>query len=158
MSAVVNGRYVPSAAGTTQSGRFAVFTANPPTGQPAFSSSFAVYNMPNPFSLKSKSVALDATDIGSSAIANPYPTAGTVIKYTLPAGKTGALKFVIYNIAGEKVRTIDEGVRAGGYLYYSEWDGRNDTNQKCASGVYFMLTYLDGKKLGSKAHKMAIIK
>ena len=56
------------------------------------------------------------------------------------------------------MRTIDEGSRTGGQLYYSEWDGKNDTNQDCASGVYFMLTYLDGKKLGNKAHKMAIIK
>lgn len=157
MSAVVNGRYVPSAAGTSQSGRFAVFTANPPTGTAAFSSSLQVYNLPNPFSLKSKSVTLSA-DIGTSGVANPYPTNGTVIKYNLPAGKTGTLKFVIYNMAGEKVRTIDEGSRTGGQLYYSEWDGKNDTNQDCASGVYFMLTYLDGKKLGNKAHKMAIIK
>lgn len=157
MSAVVNGRYVPSAAGTSQTGRFAVFTANPPTGMPAFSSAFEVYNMPNPFSLKSKSVSLSG-DIGSSGISNPYPTTGTVIKYNLPAGKSGNLKFVIYNLAGEKVRTIDEGVRAANQIYYSEWDGRNDTNQDCASGVYFMLTYVNGKKLGAKAHKMAIIK
>ncbi len=157
MSAVVNGRYVPSAAGTSQSGRFAVFTANPPTGTAAFSSALVVYNMPNPFNLKSKSVSL-GTDIGSSGIANPYPTNGTVIKYNLPAGKSGNLKFVIYNMAGEKVRTIDEGSRTGGQIYYSEWDGRNDTNQECASGVYFMLTYMDGKKLGTKAHKLAIIK
>jgi hypothetical protein len=61
-------------------------------------------------------------------------------------------------VAGEKVRTIDDGVRAGGYVYYSEWDGKNDNNSDCASGVYFMLTYLDGKKLGNKAHKLAIIK
>lgn len=159
MSAVVNGRFVPSAAGTSQSGRFAVFTANPPTGTAAFSSSFEVYNMPNPFNLKSKSVSLSA-DIGAAAATtgNPYITKGTVIKYNLPAGKTGILKFVLYNLAGEKVRTIDEGARTGGQIYYSEWDGKNDTNQDCASGVYFMLTYLDGKKLGNKAHKMAIIK
>ena len=157
MSAVVNGRYVPSAAGTSQSGRFAVFTANPPTGTPAYSSGYEVVNLPNPFNLKSKSVAL-SSDVGGSGIANPYPTEGTVIKYNLPAGKSGSLKFVVYNLAGEKVRTIDEGHRDGGQIFYSEWDGRNDNNQKCASGVYFMLTYLDGKKLGTKAHKMAIIK
>jgi len=158
MSAVVNGRYVPSTtASTSQSGRFAVFTANPPTGTAAFSSSLEIYNMPNPFNLKSKSVTLSG-DVGSSGITNPYPTNGTVIKYNLPTGKTGSLKFVIYNMAGEKVRTIDEGARTGGQLYYSEWDGKNDTNQDCASGVYFMLTYLDGKKLGNKAHKLAIIK
>ena len=127
------------------------------SGTAAFSSALVVYNMPNPFNLKSKSVSL-GTDIGSSGIANPYPTNGTVIKYNLPAGKSGNLKFVIYNMAGEKVRTIDEGSRTGGQIYYSEWDGRNDTNQECASGVYFMLTYMDGKKLGTKAHKLAIIK
>ncbi len=157
MSAVVNGRYVPSAAGTSQSGRFAVFTANPPTGTAAYSSAYEVVNLPNPFNLKSKNVTL-SSDVGGSGIANPYPTEGTVIKYNLPAGKSGGLKFVIYDLAGEKVRTIDEGTRAGGQIYYSEWDGRNDNNQKCASGVYFMLTYLDGKKLGTRAHKMAIIK
>ena len=157
MSAVVNGRYVPSAAGTSQSGRFAVFTANPPTGTAAYATAFEVYNMPNPFNLKSKNVDLSA-DIGASGIADPYPTSGTVIKYNLPTGKSGNVKFVIYNLAGEKVRTIDEGHRDGGQILYSEWDGKNDNNKDCASGVYFMLTYVDGKKLGTKAHKMAIIK
>ncbi|MCX5790733.1 MAG: carboxypeptidase regulatory-like domain-containing protein [Elusimicrobia bacterium] len=157
MSAIVNGRYVPSAASTTQSGRFAVFTAMPPTGVAYAGPGFVVYNMPNPFDLKSKSVTL-SSDIGASGIANPYATYGTLIKYHLPAGKSGNVKFVIYNVAGEKVRTITDGVRAGGEIYYSEWDGRNDNGAKCASGVYFMLTYLDGKQLGSKAHKMAIIK
>ncbi|MDO8805424.1 MAG: hypothetical protein Q7R35_13460, partial [Elusimicrobiota bacterium] len=163
MSAVVKGRFVPSAAPAVQSGRFAVFTANPPTGTAAFSSSFQVYNMPNPFNLKNKNVDLsNDANAGASGIADPYPTNGTVIKYNLPAGMKGNLKFVIYNLVGEKVRTIDEGIRdnlsATNGVYYSEWDGKNDTNQNCASGVYFMLTYMDGKKLGKKAHKMAIIK
>jgi len=157
MSAVVNGRYVPSdtGSGTSQSGRFAVLTAPPIAGIPAFSSAFEVYNLPNPFSLKNKTVTLTGDALAS---AGAYPTTGTVIKYNLPAGKAGNLKFVIYNLAGEKVRTLDQGVLAGGKVYYSEWDGKNDTNQDCASGVYFMLTFLDGKKLGNKAHKMAIIK
>jgi|GEM_PF-1662178 len=158
MSAVVNGRYRPSTtASTSQSGKFAVFTANPPTGTAAYSTGFEVVNLPNPFSLKSKNVDL-STDIGTSGVSDPYPTNGTVIKYNLPAGKSGTLKFVIYNLAGEKVRTLDEGHRDGNQILYSEWDGKNDANQDCASGVYFMLTYLDGKKLGNKAHKMAIIK
>ena len=55
------------------------------------------------------------------------------------------------------MRTIDEGSRPAG-VFYSEWDGRNDNGADCASGVYFMLAYLDGKQLGTKAHKMAIIK
>jgi len=160
MSAVVNGRYRPSTtASTSQSGKFAVFTANPPTGTAAYSTGFEVVNLPNPFNLKSKNVDLSSdANVGVSGISDPYPTTGTVIKYNLPAGKSGTLKFVIYNLAGEKVRTLDEGHRDGNQILYSEWDGKNDANQDCASGVYFMLTYLDGKKLGNKAHKMAIIK
>ncbi len=157
MSAVRDGRYVPSAAApAAQTGKFAVFTAKPPTGTAAYSSAFEVYNLPNPFNLKAKTVNISSD--GQTLLGASYQTPGTLIKYNLPAGKSGDLKFVIYNLVGEKVRTIDEGHRDGNQVYYSEWDGRNDNNQECASGVYFMLTYLDGKKLGRKAHKMAVIK
>jgi hypothetical protein len=158
MSAVRDGRYVPSAtASSNQTGKFAVFTAKPDNSTPAFSAAFEVYNLPNPFNLKAKTVNVSA-DGGTAIAAGAYSTKGTLIKYNLPAGKTGTFKFVIYNLAGEKVRTIDEGLRTGGRVHYSEWDGKNDTNQDCASGVYFMLSYLDGKRLSGKAHKMAIIK
>ena len=154
MSSVVNGRYRPSAVGT-QSGRFAVLTAPPIAGVPYSGSDFDVYNMPNPFDLKTKTVTLSG-DAGASAGA--YTTVGTVIKYHLPADKAGSLKFVIYNLAGEKVRTFNMGSSDPGKVHYFEWDGRNETNQNCASGVYFLMTFLDGKQMGSKAHKMAIIK
>ena len=88
-----------------------------------------------------------------------HSTDGTLIKYHLPAGKSGHVKFVIYNVAGEKVRTIDETIiRTSDSTNYSEWDGKNDKGTKVASGVYFMLTYLNGEQLGNKAHKMALIK
>lgn len=157
MSSVVNGRYVPAATPTVQNGRFAVMTAPPTQGAPAFSGSFEIFNLPNPFDLKSKSVALDATDLNGAAI-SPYTTSGTVLKFNLPAGKGGNVKFVVYNLAGEKVRTLDMGNLAGGKIYYSEWDGRNDKNAECASGVYFLLPFVNGEKLTGKAHKMAIIK
>lgn len=157
MSAVRNGRYVPSAASSSQSGRFAVFTAKPGTGVAYTGSAFKVYNMPNPFDLRSKNVVVSA-DGGAAITPGAYTTAGTLLKYHLPAGKTGAVKFVIYNVAGEKVRTIEEGTRTGGEVFYSEWDGRNDAGRKCASGVYFLMTFLDGEKLSGKAHKMALIK
>jgi flagellar hook assembly protein FlgD len=155
MSAVVNGRYRPSAVGTSQSGRFAVLTAPPITGVAYAGTDYDVYNLPNPFDLKAKTVTLSG-DAGASAGA--YATNGTVIKYHLPAGRTGSLKFVIYNVAGEKVRTFNMGAADPGKVHYFEWDGKNETNQDCASGVYFLMTFLDGKRLGSKAHKMAIIK
>jgi carboxypeptidase family protein len=163
MSAISpRGTYVPSAAGSSQSGQFAVFTAKPDNSVVSNTSSFKVYNMPNPFNLKSKSVYITegwAAGSGVTAVSNANTTtSGTIIKYHLPAGKGGSVKFVIYNVAGEKVRTLDEGQRVADRTLYSDWDGKNDRGTKVASGVYFMLTYLDGEQLGNKAHKMAIIK
>ncbi|MEA3307720.1 MAG: FlgD immunoglobulin-like domain containing protein, partial [Elusimicrobiota bacterium] len=163
MSAISpRGTYVPSATGSSQSGQFAVFTAKPDNNVTYSGSSFEVYNMPNPFNLKSKSVYITegwAAGSGVTAVSNANTTTnGTIIKYHLPSGKGGAIKFVIYNTAGEKVRTIDDGVRDASETFYSEWDGTNDKGTKVASGVYFMLTYLDGEQLGNKAHKMALIK
>jgi len=158
MSAVVNGRYAPADGTTTsQTGQFAVFTAKPATGVP-YAGAFDVYNLPNPFSLKNKTITLSLDRGVAFGSATSYTTSGTLIKYHLPPGKSGGVKFVIYNLAGEKVRTIDDSIRTGGFVYYSEWDGKNDNGAKCASGVYFMLTYLDGKQLGNKAHKMALVK
>ena len=155
MSSVVNGRYRPSTTGTSQSGRFAVLTAPPVVGTTYSGTDFDVYNMPNPFDLKTKTVTLSADALAS---AGAYVTNGTVIKYHLPASRAGNLKFVIYNLAGEKVRTFNMGSPSAGKVHYFEWDGKNETNQDCASGVYFLLTFIDGERVGSKAHKMAIIK
>ncbi len=157
MSALVNGKYVPSQSGSSQTGQFAVFTAKPDPNITYTGSSYKVYNFPNPFNIKNKTVTnLEGT--GAFNGNTSYNTNGTIIKYHLPSGKDGHIKFVIYNTAGEKVRTLDEGTRAGGKTYYSEWNGKNDKNEDCASGVYFMVTYLNGEKLGNKLHKMAIIK
>lgn len=158
MSAISpEGTYVPRSGGSSQSGQFAVFSAKPDPNITYSGSTFEVYNLPNPFNLKSKTV----TNIEGTAAfggASSYATEGTLIKYHLPSGKSGNVKFVIYNVAGEKVRTIDDGSRTGGKTYYSEWDGKNDNGEKCASGVYFLLTFVNGDKIGNKAHKMALIK
>ena len=162
MSAISpKGYYVASADSSSQSAQFAVFSAKPDPKVKYDGSSYEAYNMPNPFNLKDKTITnIEGTGAfdGSSNYANgSYTTRGTLIKYHIPSGKNGNLKFVIYNTAGEKVRTLDEGYRNGGYTYYSEWDGKNDKNEDCASGVYFLMSYMDGDKLG-KPHKMAIIK
>ncbi len=157
MSAISpKGYYVPSAASSSQSGKFAVFSAKPPSGVTYSGSAFEIYNMPNPFNLKDKTLSI--SDGWSGVTGTNYVTRGTIIKYFLPASKSGNVKLVIYNNAGEKVRTLDEGSRSGGQVYYAEWDGKNDENEDCASGVYFLMTYLNGDKLGNKPHKMAIIK
>jgi DNA-binding beta-propeller fold protein YncE len=63
---------------------------------------------------------------------NPFnPT--TTIKYQLP--KVSDVKLVIYNILGQQVRTLLNGQIEAGY-HSVVWDGRNETGQSVASGIY----------------------
>lgn len=157
MSDVVNGRFIPQNTQSSQNGRFAIFSANPPTGTLYIGSKFEIYNIPNPFNLRLKTITLSDCGGASWCSSGNYTTEGTIIKYHLPSDRSGHIKLVIYNIAGEKIRTIDEGNRVGGYIYYSEWNGRNEKNEKVASGVYLLVSYLNGEKIGD-VHKMAVIK
>ena len=63
---------------------------------------------------------------------NPFnPT--TTIKYQLP--QMSDVKLVIYNVLGQKVRTlINRQVEAGYHTVV--WDGHNDSGQQVATGLY----------------------
>ena len=64
---------------------------------------------------------------------NPF-NATTVISYSLR--KNADVKLVIYNLHGQKVRIlVDEQKPAGEYQI--TWDGKNDSGEEVASGVYF---------------------
>jgi len=63
---------------------------------------------------------------------NPFnPT--TTITYSL--AKKSDVKITIYNMMGQEVRTLINGNMNAG-LFELVWNGRNNTNQKVASGVY----------------------
>ena len=63
---------------------------------------------------------------------NPF-NATTTIAFTL--AETTHVELVIYNAAGQAVRTLVKGERAaGGYL--ATWDGRDDRGEPVASGRY----------------------
>ena len=63
---------------------------------------------------------------------NPFnPT--TTIKYALP--KSVHVDLTIYNILGQRIKTIVSDVQRAGYKKLT-WDGTNDTNVKVASGIY----------------------
>ncbi len=67
---------------------------------------------------------------------NPFnPT--TLIRYQLPAisTKRSAVSLKIYNILGQRVRTLVEEEQAPGY-YSVVWNGRDDYGRGVASGVY----------------------
>lgn len=144
---------INKAASNNQSGVYAVFLQDPNSIKQYAGDEFVIFNFPNPFDLKSKTV--DTQDDYST---DKYAVTGTMIKYAMPAKYTGEIKFYIYNIAGEMVRELDLGTKSGGYYYYAEWDGRNDNGEDCASGVYLLIAKCEGKKMNDKVLKMALIK
>ncbi|HOW27360.1 MAG TPA: FlgD immunoglobulin-like domain containing protein [Elusimicrobiota bacterium] len=111
-----------------------------------------LYNFPNPFDLKNKTVTL--ANPGSSAASQTIE--GTMIRAAIPWGITGTMKFEIYNIAGELVRTLTAEAPNGGTYYYITWDGKNDGGGKVASGVYIARFTIGGHH--PRFFKMAVLK
>ncbi|HTY08349.1 MAG TPA: FlgD immunoglobulin-like domain containing protein, partial [Candidatus Edwardsbacteria bacterium] len=65
----------------------------------------------------------------------PNPMADkTTINYQLAAG--GKVELAVYNIVGQKVRTLVNGVQKAG-KYRVAWDGGNDRGTRLSNGVYF---------------------
>ncbi len=64
---------------------------------------------------------------------NPFNPA-TNIEFVL--SKSGRVKIEIFNILGQKVRTlVDQHLKAGHKLV--DWDGKNDLGKEVSSGIYF---------------------
>ena len=82
---------------------------------------------------------------------NPFNPV-TDIKFDLP--NAGSVQLVIYNITGQKIRTlVSESLEAG--FHQIRWNGMNDRNETVATGMYFyQLTA--GKYTATK--KMVILK
>ena len=64
---------------------------------------------------------------------NPF-NSGTIIRFDLPQSEK--IELAIYNLAGQKVATIVQGLRQEG-SYEINWDGRDHAGRTLASGVYF---------------------
>ena len=64
---------------------------------------------------------------------NPF-NSETTIEFTLP--QECKINLVIYNIMGQKVRTLlSENIMAG--HYHVRWDGRDEYGKSVSSGIYF---------------------
>jgi len=63
---------------------------------------------------------------------NPF-NSDTVIRFALPT--SADVELAIFNLAGQQVATLVEGVREAG-TYTVRWDGRDDDGRELASGVY----------------------
>jgi len=74
---------------------------------------------------------------GVFAVHQNYPNPfndGTTISFELP--EEGNVTLNIYNLLGERVRRLVDGVQAQG-LNQTRWDGNNDRGEALPSGVYF---------------------
>jgi hypothetical protein len=59
----------------------------------------------------------------------------TRVEFDLP--RAGDLSLVVYNLAGQVVRTLLEGTHSGG-TYEVVWNGKNEQGLQVPSGVYFV--------------------
>ena len=91
-----------------------------------------------PPSNAAKPVAAERVNRALSAVAAPNPfNPSTTIRIQLPVG--GPTSLVIYNLAGQAVRTLWDGrpLEAGDYAV--DWDSRDRQGQPVSSGVYLYM-------------------
>jgi hypothetical protein len=117
-----------------------------------YTGELSVINFPNPFNLKEKTVTLQ----NPGSLNTSQTITGTLIKFSLPNNLSGDTKIEIYNVAGEKVRTLDGSSAVGGAHYYQHWDGKNERGEEVASGTYIGRFTIGGTN--EKMFKMAVLK
>ncbi|GEM_PF-500314 len=76
----------------------------------------------------------------------------TSINYQLP--KKGLVSVKIYNVAGQKVRTLVDGPQEAG-SHSVTWDGRDDASRHVSAGVYFCALESES---GLLSRKMILVK
>ncbi|RKZ01420.1 MAG: hypothetical protein DRQ04_04925 [Candidatus Hydrothermota bacterium] len=77
---------------------------------------------------------------------NPFK-AKTSISFTLP--KTQDVELYVYNVSGQKVRTLVSGTLNAG-THSVTWDGRDDVGNRLPSGTYFYTLRTDNKEITRK--------
>ncbi len=89
------------------------------------------------------------------ALAANYPNpfnATTAIRYALPAA--GPVLVEVYNMAGQRVRTLVNEVNAAGW-HTAQWDGTDEQRRPAASGIYVYRMMAAGR---IQAGKMTLIR
>ncbi len=86
----------------------------------------------------------------NNVLSNNYPnpfSSKTNISFNAQGNEIARL--VILNTIGQTVKVLFNGVAASG-INTLVWDGKSDRVIKCASGVYYYILSLNGKKYGNK--------
>ncbi len=74
---------------------------------------------------------------------NPF-NSETLISYDLPG--TGPVRIVVFNLMGQKIRTLIDKVQPGG-SYRIRWDGKNDQDASLTSGLYYCQAQFNRQKM-----------
>jgi len=85
-------------------------------------------------------VPLPVALLALTARPNPF-NPSTVLHYELPAGAQTA-RLAVYDPRGHLVRRLDTALGAGAHT--TRWDGRADSGDRAATGVYFARLDVDG--------------
>lgn len=80
------------------------------------------------------------------AFPNPF-RASTTLDFSLPA--QGFVRMTVYDVAGRKVKTLVNEVRAPG-RHRVTWNGESDAGQRLGSGVYFVQFNVGAVRVGRK--------
>lgn len=89
-----------------------------------------------PFDAK-RPVALGGQQLPLSyGLGNPYPSPfNSEVTISFALAQDSPLRIVVYDLAGQEIRTLFAGTRAAG-SHLLVWDGRNGNGSDAASGVY----------------------
>jgi hypothetical protein len=101
------------------------------------------------------SVADDVVEISGFSLEQNYPNPfnpSTTIE--VKTGIAAKAELVIFNVAGQKVRTLFSGTISSGTSQFV-WNGRNDAGAQLGSGVYFYQLRMNGK---SETRSMLLVK
>ena len=82
---------------------------------------------------------------------NPF-NPETQIKYDLPV--SGNVKLSVYNVLGQRVRVLVDGIQDAGHRSVA-WDGRDNDGREVASGIYFYKIKAENYQ---KTKKMVLLK
>ena len=89
---------------------------------------------------------------------NPF-NPSTHIQFQLP--ESAHVDFTIYSLSGRAVRSLQDESRLSAGLHSVTWDGRDDSGQNAASGVYIYRLKATGVTTGAMYHsnrKMLLLK
>ncbi|MCG8607105.1 tandem-95 repeat protein [bacterium] len=91
-------------------------------------------------------VGLPKTVVLNPNYPNPF-NAETTIQYALP--KAVRVELIIYNLKGQEVRKLVDGVQQPGYKKVL-WDGKDDRGHDVTSGIYFLRLAVGSRNFSTK--------